>query len=1699
MKTCKKILLIFLIVLLFLSFKNISFGNDSVLEEENYSKEYQEYLKLSDKEKAKLNVVPRKYDVPFDVLYKDEETNVIKGAIKKLKGLIGVKEEDEIPRSFILRSEDTDNNGIVDENDLELETYGNINIPIKNQGQYGLCWDFASVRSLETNLALHGYGNYDFSEWHVAFIEKNGFANVIDAYSGGNFENFIDYMINNYGPVFEDEVPYGTQYLEEQFEYLYNLKGKAYLETSIDFPTLYKNNGNVYDSNNNILSEDDLNLFRNSVKKHIMENGSVYISIDSNRIKYLNGYATIYNTANTMDHAISIIGWDDDFSRENFRDKNGRMPSENGAYIALNSWGWNDIIFISYEDYTVESNMSGIVNATTNLEEAAKVIQFQDRNLYNSIKKELKKSVAAYNDDALEIVCVNTNLITSLNLSNKQIENISGLDEFSSLITLDLSNNNITDIHNLKHLNNLIVLNVSNNNIQNVSALSSFNAIQQLNLANNNISDISCLINVSIDMLDLSENPIETDISQLVNIHGIGLNNCNLDNSIIEILSELQNLQQISLRDNNITDVESLKQLPNLQFLDLSGNKNINVNTLPYITLQSNENNNKGGEGQLYPFKLVLQNCNLTDITFLQGFLGSRLDLSDNPISDISILRNIDATYISLRNTAITDVSDLRYKTTLDLSGNKNLEGLENLERVFELTLNDCDLEDISFVSNLNSLCRLFIKNNNISDISPFLQHVSLFYVDISGNTSDSLDIANLADTRYKTLIGNDMKINKQIDALCNCENEITDKLIQYVYEKRYENGYGDKASFETKNCRIDTQTNKIIVEPTAIGEDTATIAINGGMFDGTTYTINYNAKEILELQDLVLFQQPKQLVYVAGDSFNTEGLIIKEIYQNSVETKTQDYTVVDGDNLQEGQEKVTIASNKNPEITIEVDVIVYAQDQIVTVRFPDNNLYNAIKNNTYVEKPYNMIISYNDETNETILKRNMVENLTIMDLTNKNISNIEGLEYFINLGYVYLGRNPNLESIESLNSLNQLHNVQLFETNVNDIGGLLQKETLTYINISKTSQEIIGTNLDEYILPTPIYQSLTMQEDVVAEANIYFEISYDEENGIYYCTNPNHKITVPIEINEEQQNATIKLNKNISEQMPVGRRKIEIIIHGGKTGGSEYTTFYNVEKEFSSLRIYEGPIKSRYLPGEDFQREGMIVAAVYSDGSRREIDDYTVLDGEDLKIGQETVTISYTEDGITKTDTQEIKVYSQEELITVRFPDDNLYNVIKNNQYTEIPYDMVLSHNDENNELVLDKDKAESITLMDLTNKNISNIEGLEYFTNLESLYLGRNSHLETVECLQNLNKLINVQLYETNVSDIGFLLQKETINWVNISKTCHESIGTNLEEFVLPNQMYQALTMQEGVTAEASIYYDIVYDEENDMYICTNPEHKISVPIVLDNEQQKATITLDKNIDEEKMAGIRGIWIMIHGGKTGGSEYTTYYNVEKELSGLRINKRPNKRYYIPGNDFEREGMIVAAVYSDGSLREIDDYIVLDGENLQSGQETVTLSYTEDGVTKTTKQNIKVFISLVEEIFNNDSTSFVNSGGNILIDPNTLISKFTPEIKKDYQAQVIKDNEIITEGKIGTGMEVVIKNNEEEIERFTVIVKGDCNGDGMADAKDMVKINNYRLYGTTEKFDEVYRKAADVNEDEKIDLKDMVRINNYRLYGTEF
>ena len=239
-----------------------------------------------------------------------------------------------------------------------------------------------------------------------------------------------------------------------------------------------------------------------------------------------------------------------------------------------------------------------------------RIIVCYDQNLYKALCDVIGDKIVKKDDQKMiiETEQETVNSIIELDLSNKNIRDLKGLECFTNLISLDLSNNDISNLVYLSELSNIQTLQLNNNNISDltslveykkddekyllstiylnnnkisdVSTLTSFEDLVTINLTNNLITDISSIASLGkLKNLYLGSNRI-TDISSIANNEVLEI--LNLDNNRISSISELniKSLRSLNLRNNQISDVYFLKGLVdeehntlNLQGLDLSYNQ----------------------------------------------------------------------------------------------------------------------------------------------------------------------------------------------------------------------------------------------------------------------------------------------------------------------------------------------------------------------------------------------------------------------------------------------------------------------------------------------------------------------------------------------------------------------------------------------------------------------------------------------------------------------------------------------------------------------------------------------------------------------------------------------------------------------------------------------------------------------------------------------------------------------------------------------------------------------------------------------------------------------------------------------------------------------------------------------------------------------------------------------------------------------
>lgn len=253
-----------------------------------------------------------------------------------------------------------------------------IDIGVENQNPFGICYAFASLTSIETYLALTYGEYYDFSEMHFAmslYLQDNYHSSVDDALNdGGNFGHFILYTQKDKSLVLEDEMPISDYVSLSSSTRNSRLASKFNSINNNFYPLVKVNDTKTFDKyvgNKSQYSSTELTNFRNGVKQHIMQYGSLTAGIyTSSLFSYSTKYLRVVDDSlistpqlinKNTNHLISIVGWDDNYNA------NGAWQNS-GAYLCLNSWGKNfgndGYFYVSYEDYFIESTIQGVVNAS---------------------------------------------------------------------------------------------------------------------------------------------------------------------------------------------------------------------------------------------------------------------------------------------------------------------------------------------------------------------------------------------------------------------------------------------------------------------------------------------------------------------------------------------------------------------------------------------------------------------------------------------------------------------------------------------------------------------------------------------------------------------------------------------------------------------------------------------------------------------------------------------------------------------------------------------------------------------------------------------------------------------------------------------------------------------------------------------------------------------------------------------------------------------------------------------------------------------------------------------------------------------------------------------------------------------------------------------------------------------------------------
>lgn len=198
---------------------------------------------------------------------------------------------------------------------------------IRNQGVYGTCWAFGALSAMESALLPEDF--YLFSVDHMSM--NNSFK--MTQYDGGEYTMGMAYLAAWQGPVNEKDDPYGDGKTTD------NLTAVKHVQEM------------------RVIASKDIAAIKEAVFKYGGVQTSFYNSLANVMASspHYNRETSAYCYIGTQkpNHEVVIIGWDDNYPKENFS-----VPLEaDGAFICQNSWGSSfgeqGIFYVSYYDTNI--------------------------------------------------------------------------------------------------------------------------------------------------------------------------------------------------------------------------------------------------------------------------------------------------------------------------------------------------------------------------------------------------------------------------------------------------------------------------------------------------------------------------------------------------------------------------------------------------------------------------------------------------------------------------------------------------------------------------------------------------------------------------------------------------------------------------------------------------------------------------------------------------------------------------------------------------------------------------------------------------------------------------------------------------------------------------------------------------------------------------------------------------------------------------------------------------------------------------------------------------------------------------------------------------------------------------------------------------------------------------------------------------
>ena len=317
----------------------------------------------------------------------------------------------EVPATLTLLLDEQYGNRAVSVNEVDLSEIPEYYLPslgdstvIKDQNPFGTCWAFGGISSVESNLLRKRHNDFsnpaaykldftkasneiDLSELYLAYENcepipsgsqaGEGIASmsndINNHFAVGGFASSLQAIFSAWdGPVTEEQEPYEPVSAEDEGAAVYALRNEekdrndppaAHIQKYIylDSPAIYH-----VDLDQKIYRYDSYDAAAvENAKQALYQYGALMLCYGADQsMPNEDGNGTYFDYKNwsqydsgdvmSMNHMVSVVGWNDNFPKENFSTESGTTPPQNGAWLIKNSWGNFDLMYEKFGDRLVE-------------------------------------------------------------------------------------------------------------------------------------------------------------------------------------------------------------------------------------------------------------------------------------------------------------------------------------------------------------------------------------------------------------------------------------------------------------------------------------------------------------------------------------------------------------------------------------------------------------------------------------------------------------------------------------------------------------------------------------------------------------------------------------------------------------------------------------------------------------------------------------------------------------------------------------------------------------------------------------------------------------------------------------------------------------------------------------------------------------------------------------------------------------------------------------------------------------------------------------------------------------------------------------------------------------------------------------------------------------------------------------------------